>query len=177
MKKARFTKEQIIGVLRDHEAGAATSDVCRKHGISSTTFYKWKAQYGGLDVSETREPVPAGRHLAAGRPCDPRAGSPGHQEGTAPAMRLRQRPRVRRPGDAQLGAESSSRLALDRALPLRQAQGEGHSRMPSSRASMAACATSSRTRRCSRRSPRLASNSRNGGATATQNDRTMRSAI
>jgi putative transposase len=54
MKNARFTEEQIIGILREHEAGAATSDVCRKHGISSATFYKWKAKYGGLDVSEAR---------------------------------------------------------------------------------------------------------------------------
>ena len=54
MKKARFTEEQIIGILREHEAGTATSDVCRKHGISSATFYKWKAKYGGLDVSEAR---------------------------------------------------------------------------------------------------------------------------
>ena len=54
MKKARFTEEQIIAILREHEAGAATTDVCRKHGISSATFYKWKAKYGGLDVSEAR---------------------------------------------------------------------------------------------------------------------------
>jgi putative transposase len=54
MKRTRFTEEQIIGVLREHEAGAATSDVCRKHGISSATFYKWKAKYGGLDVSEAK---------------------------------------------------------------------------------------------------------------------------
>jgi len=54
MKRTRFTEEQIIGILREHEAGAATSDVCRKHGISSATFYKWKAKYGGLDVSEAR---------------------------------------------------------------------------------------------------------------------------
>ena len=54
MKKARFKEEQIIGILREHEAGAATSDVCRKHGISSATFYKWKAKYGGLEVSEAK---------------------------------------------------------------------------------------------------------------------------
>ena len=54
MKKARFTEEQVIGILREHEAGAATADVCRKHGISSATFYKWKAKYGGLEVSEAK---------------------------------------------------------------------------------------------------------------------------
>jgi putative transposase len=54
MKKARFTEEQIIGILREHEVGAATGDVCRKHGISSATFYKWKAKYGGLEVSDAK---------------------------------------------------------------------------------------------------------------------------
>jgi putative transposase len=54
MKASRFTEEQIIGILREQETGAKTVDVCRKHGISSATFYKWKAKYGGLDISDAR---------------------------------------------------------------------------------------------------------------------------
>ena len=54
MKRTPFTEEQINGILREHEAGAATSDVRRKHGISSAASYKWKSKYGGLDVSQTR---------------------------------------------------------------------------------------------------------------------------
>ena len=54
MKPSRFTEEQIIGILREQEAGAKTIDVCRKYGISSATFYKWKAKYGGLDVSDAK---------------------------------------------------------------------------------------------------------------------------
>ena len=54
MKRSRFSEEQIIAILREQEAGAKTVEVCRKHGISDATFYKWKARYGGMEVSDAR---------------------------------------------------------------------------------------------------------------------------
>jgi putative transposase len=54
MKRSRFTEEQIIGILREQETGVPVADLCRKHGLSSPTFYKWKAKFGGMDVSEAR---------------------------------------------------------------------------------------------------------------------------
>ncbi len=55
MRQSRFTEEQIIAILAEQELGMKTAEVCRKHDISPNTFYKWKARYGGLDVSEARK--------------------------------------------------------------------------------------------------------------------------
>ena len=55
MKRSRFTEERVIGILKEQEAGAKTADVCRKHGISEATFYKYKAKYGGMEVSAARK--------------------------------------------------------------------------------------------------------------------------
>jgi len=55
MKRSRFSEEQIIAILKQQESGVATADVCREHGISSATFYKWKAKFGGFEVSDVRK--------------------------------------------------------------------------------------------------------------------------
>jgi len=54
MKKSRFSEEQIIGILKEHDAGVKTSDLCRRHGMSPATFYKWKSKYGGMEVSDAK---------------------------------------------------------------------------------------------------------------------------
>ena len=54
MKRKRFSEEKIIGVLKEHEAGAKIDDICRRHGISSATFYTWRKKYGGMDASEAK---------------------------------------------------------------------------------------------------------------------------
>jgi len=54
MKRTKFTEEQIIGVLKEAEAGAKTADLARRHGVSEATIYNWKSKYGGLEVSDAR---------------------------------------------------------------------------------------------------------------------------
>lgn len=54
MKRNRFTDEQIISILKEHEAGTPVSELCRKHGFSDASIYKWKAKFGGMDVSEAK---------------------------------------------------------------------------------------------------------------------------
>lgn len=55
MKRSRFTEEQIIGILKEHQAGLSATDLCRKHGISDATFYKWRSKYGGMEVSDAKK--------------------------------------------------------------------------------------------------------------------------
>jgi putative transposase len=55
MKKSRFTEERIIAILKEHHTGVSASDLCRKHGISDATFYKWRSKYGGMELSQARQ--------------------------------------------------------------------------------------------------------------------------
>ena len=54
MKRSRFSEEQIVGILKEHQAGATAADLCRKHGISDATFYKWRSKFGGMEVSDAK---------------------------------------------------------------------------------------------------------------------------
>lgn len=54
MKRSRFSEEQIIGILKEHQAGMSAVELCRKHGISDATFYKWRSKYGGMEVSDAK---------------------------------------------------------------------------------------------------------------------------
>jgi putative transposase len=55
MKRSRFTEEQIIGILKEHQAGLGAKDLCRKHGVSDATFYKWRSRFGGMEVSDAKK--------------------------------------------------------------------------------------------------------------------------
>ena len=84
MKRSRFTQEQVIAVLKVHQAGVAVADLCRKHGISDATFYTWRSKYGGMEVAPPAGPsaiaCPA---PASGCPACARQASPGGKVGTA----------------------------------------------------------------------------------------------
>lgn len=54
MRKSRFSEEQIIGILKEHQAGLSAAEICRRHGISDATFYKWRSKYGGMEVSDAK---------------------------------------------------------------------------------------------------------------------------
>ncbi len=54
MRKSRFSEEQIIGILKEHQAGMSAAELCRKHGISDATFYKWRSKFGGMEVSDAK---------------------------------------------------------------------------------------------------------------------------
>lgn len=92
MKRSRFTEDQIIGILKEHEAGVSVADLCRMHGVSDAIVYKWKAKYGGMDVSEakrlrgskTRTPSEADAAGCHARQCGLQgAGGTGSREGGA----------------------------------------------------------------------------------------------
>ena len=55
MRRSRFSEEQIIGILKEHQAGLGAKELCRKHGVSDATFYKWRSKYGGMEVSDAKK--------------------------------------------------------------------------------------------------------------------------
>jgi putative transposase len=55
MRRSKFSEEQVIGILKEHDAGLSTAEVCRKYGVSNATFYKWRSKYGGMEVSDARK--------------------------------------------------------------------------------------------------------------------------
>ena len=55
MKRSRFSEEQIIGILKEHQAGLGAKELCRRHGVSDATFYKWRSKYGGMEVSDAKK--------------------------------------------------------------------------------------------------------------------------
>jgi putative transposase len=71
MKRGRFTAEQIIGILKEHEAGVSVADLCRKHGVSDASIYKWKAKFGGMDVSEAKRLRALEDENSSSRGCSP----------------------------------------------------------------------------------------------------------
>ena len=55
MRRSKYSEEQVIGILREHDAGLSTAEICRKYGVSNATFYKWRGKYGGMEVSDARK--------------------------------------------------------------------------------------------------------------------------
>src|SRR6266850_2585172 len=121
MKRKRFTEEQIIGILKEAEAGAKSIDLCRRHAISEQTFYRWKAKYAGLEVNEARRlrtrrtwpldlslSTPAARVAGAARP-PPGAGRPAATVRLSPAPRAAPARRLWRESQAHLSAVHARR--------------------------------------------------------------------
>jgi putative transposase len=55
MRRSKYSEEQVIGILKEHDAGVSTAEICRKYGVSNATFYKWRSKYGGMEVSDARK--------------------------------------------------------------------------------------------------------------------------
>jgi putative transposase len=55
MRRSKYSEEQVIGILKEHDAGLSTAEICRKYGVSNATFYKWRSKYGGMEVSDARK--------------------------------------------------------------------------------------------------------------------------